>query len=113
MDKMMKAPRIQHWIDVLRGGKMVFDKETNEAVDKVFEQIHLIAPCGEDERREIWLKAERGTAEDYEDYEFLKEEEIVDTYEDFVKMWLEEYPDEVNCFRIARNHICLKYRMKI
>lgn len=72
--EIMKAPRINHGINVLRGGKMVFDKETNEAIDKVFEQLHLIAPCGDDERREIWLKAERGSAEDYDDYEYLKDE---------------------------------------
>ena len=101
MSEMMKAPRINHWINVLRGGKMVFNKETNETIDKVFEQLHLIAPCGDDERREIWLKAERGSAEDYDDYEYLKEEEIVDTYEDFLRMWQEEYPDEVNWFHLV------------
>lgn len=98
---MVKAPQIKHWIRVLRGGKMVFDKETNEAVNKVFEQLHLIAPCGDDERRDIWLKADRGTAEDYDDYNCLKQEEIVDTYEAFVRMWLEEYPDEVNWFHLV------------
>lgn len=101
MSEIMKAPRINHWINVLRGGKMVFDKETNEAIDRVFEQLHLIAPCGDDERREIWLKAERGSAEDYDDYEYLKDEEIVDTYEDFLRMWQEEYPDEVNWFHLV------------
>lgn len=101
MSELMKAPRIKHWIHVLRDGKMVFDKETNEAIDKVFEQIHLIAPCGDDERRDIWLKAERGTAEDYDDYEYLKEEEIVDSYEEFLRMWQEEYPDEVNWFHLV------------
>ena len=101
MSEMMKAPRINHWINVLRGGKMVFNKETNETIDRVFEQLHLIAPCGDDESREIWLKAERGSAEDYDDYEYLKEEEIVDTYEDFLRMWQEEYPDEVNWFHLV------------
>lgn len=101
MSEMMKAPRINHWINVLRGGKMVFNKETNETIDRVFEQLHLIAPCGDDERREIQLKAERGSAEDYDDYEYLKEEEIVDTYEDFLRMWQEEYPDEVNWFHLV------------
>lgn len=101
MSKMMKAPQIKNLIRGLRDGKKIFNKETNEAVDKVFEQLHLIKPCGDDERRDIWLKAERGTAEDYDDYEYLKEEGIVDTYEEFEKMWLEEYPDEVNWFNLV------------
>lgn len=53
------------------------------------------------ERRDIWLKADRGTSEDYDDYNCLKQEEIVDTYEEFVRMWLEEYPDEVNWFHLV------------
>lgn len=39
MSEKMKASRINHWIHALRGGKMVFDKETNEAIDRVFEQL--------------------------------------------------------------------------
>lgn len=101
MSELMKAPRIKHWIHVLRGGKMVFDKETNEEIDKVFELLHLIAPCGNDERRDIWLKAERGTVEDYDDYEYLKEEEIVDSYDAFLRMWQEDYPDEMNWFHLV------------
>lgn len=101
MSEMMKAPQIQHWINILRDGEKIFDKETNEAVDRIFEQVHRIKSCGNDERREIWLKADRGTAEDYDDYEYLREEEIVDTYDDFLKMWLEEYPDEVNWFHFV------------
>ena len=98
---MMKAPQINHWINVLRGGKMIFDKETNEAIDKVFVRLHQIAPCGEDERREIWLKTERGGPDDYDDYEYLKEEAIVDTYDEFLGMWKDEYPDEVNWFHLV------------
>lgn len=97
----MKAPKINHWIYVLRDGKMVFDKETNEVIARVFEQVHQIAPCGDDERRELWLKADRGSAEDYDDFEYLKEDEIVETYEEFTQMWLEEYPDEVNWFHLV------------
>ena len=47
-----------------------------------------------DNRRELWLKAERGTIDDYDDYESLKDEEVVENYEEFEKMWHEEYPDE-------------------
>lgn len=101
MKKMMKAPQIKHWIYVLRGGKFIFDNETTEVIDRIFDQIHKIASCGENERRELWLKAERGSIQDYDDYEYLKEEGVVDNYEDFTKMWLEEYPDEANWFHLV------------
>lgn len=33
----MKAPKISHWIQVLRGGNYIFDKEATNAINKVFE----------------------------------------------------------------------------
>lgn len=101
MNELMKAPQINHCIHVLKDGKIVFDEETNVVIDRVFEQVRKIASCGEDGKRDIWLKADRGSAEDYDDFEYLKEEEIVETYDDFIKMWLEEYPDEVSWFHLV------------
>ena len=97
----LTAPQIKHWIHVLRGGKYCFNEDVTTAFDKVFQQLRKIVPCGDDDRRELWLKAERGTIEEYDDYEELKEEGIVETYDDFENMWLEEYPDEVSWFHFV------------
>ena len=92
----IKAPKVNHWIFVLKDGKFVFDKRTLEAIDKVYAILEAVEPCGEDNRRELWLKAERGTIDDYDDYERLKDEEVVENYEEFEKMWHDEYPDEIS-----------------
>lgn len=97
----MKAPQIKHWIRVLRGGKLEFDEETRTAISQVFEQIQKIEPCGEYERREVWLKADRGTIEDYGDYNEYIEEEIVLDYGEFETMWLLDYPDEVEWIHLV------------
>lgn len=34
----------------------------------------MLEPCGEDERRELWLKADRGAPKDFHDYEELRED---------------------------------------
>lgn len=96
----MKAPKVDYWIRALRDGKMVFDEETNKVIDRVFDEIRKVLPIGDDGKRELWLKAERGTEKDYGDYEYYKEEEIVDSYEDFLRMRKEEYPDEVKWFNL-------------
>ncbi len=96
----MKAPKVDYWIRALRDGKMVFDKETNKVIDRVFDEIRKVSPIGDDGKRELWLKAPRGTPDDYGDYEYYKEEEIVDSYEDFLRMRDEEYPDEVKWFNL-------------
>lgn len=96
----MKAPKVDYWIRALRDGKMVFDEDTNKVIDRVFEEIRKVSPIGDDGKRELWLKVERGTPDDYGDYEYYKEEEIVDSYEDFLRMREEEYPDEVKWFNL-------------
>ena len=97
----IKAPKVNHWIFVLKDGKFVFDKKTLEAIDKVYAILEAVEPCGEDNRRELWLKAERGTIDDYDDYESLKDEEVVENYEEFEKMWHEEYPDEISWYHLV------------
>lgn len=72
-----------------------------EAIDKVYAILEAVEPCGEDNRRELWLKAERGTIDDYDDYESLKDEEVVENYEEFEKMWHEEYPDEISWYHLV------------
>ena len=97
----IKAPKVNHWIFVLKDGKFVFDKKTLEAIDKVYAILDAVEPCGEDNRRELWLKAERGTIDDYDDYERLKDEEVVENYEEFEKMWHDEYPDEISWYHLV------------
>ena len=97
----IKAPKLSHWIFVLKDGKFVFDKKTLEAIDKVYAILEAVEPCGEDNRRELWLKAERGTIDDYDDYERLKDEEVVENYEEFEKMWHDEYPDEISWYHLV------------
>ena len=38
---------------------------------------------------------------DYDDYESLKDEEVVENYEEFEKMWHEEYPDEISWYHLV------------
>ena len=102
----IKAPKVNHWIFVLKDGKFVFDKKTLEAIDKVYAILEAVEPCGEDNRRELWLKAERGTIDDYDDYESLKDEEVVENYEEFektpkrsIKRYL--YPDEISWYHLV------------
>lgn len=37
----------------------------------------------------------------YNEYETLKDEEIVENYEEFMKMWQDEYPDEISWYHLV------------
>ncbi len=90
----MVAPDIKNRIFNLRDGKITVNDETTVIIEKVFEELHKIEPCGDDERRDIWLQADRGTIEDFGDYEELREWGEVETYEEFENWWKDSYPTE-------------------
>ena len=94
-NEIIKAPRVKHWIYALREGKLVFDKKTRKVIDKVYELLEAVEPCGNDNRRELWLKAKRGTIEDYGDYKSLKHEGYVRNRKEFEQMWQDAFPDEI------------------
>ena len=68
----LTAPKIDYYIDILKRG-FVIGEEMKPYVDELFNELHKIAPCGNDNRRELWLFAKRGKIEDYGDYEEMYE----------------------------------------
>ena len=89
----LTAPKIDYYIDILKRG-FVIGEEMKPYVDELFNELHKIAPCGNDNRRELWLFAERGKIEDYGDYEEMYEFEEVDSREEYEELWANLYPDE-------------------
>lgn len=57
---MMKAPRIKHWEFVLRDGKLVMSDKITQIIDRIFYELHMVAPCGMDERSK-WLSRTQWT----------------------------------------------------
>ena len=89
----LTAPKIDYYIDILKRG-FVIGEEMKPYVDELFKEIHKIAPCGNDNRRELWLFAERGKIEDYGDYDEMYEYGEVDSREEYEELWANLYPDE-------------------
>ena len=76
---------------------------------RIIDKLQCIAICGNDERRELWLTAERGSIEDFGDYNEYLENELVDNQEDFEKLWKEEYPDSVKWYLLSVTHYSEEY----
>jgi hypothetical protein len=93
------------WIDVnlyrFNSGPVVVGPEMESSLPDLFESIRPVSPVGEDEVRQIWIRAERGTIEDYGDFEEFREEGIVETRNEFEEHWHLEYPDPVTWYHIA------------
>ena len=101
MNKKLKAPAVQHYIDWLgRLGYRQFDfsfsydKRSYELLDQLFDIIREIEPTSDNGVRELWLKAERGSIEDYGDFEEMVSWGDVETQEEFEELWKAEFPNE-------------------
>lgn len=72
------------------------------AVGPLFESLSPLAPLEkDDEVKAIWLRIPRGSIEDYDTFENMKEWGEVETYEEYEARWLEEYPEELSWYRLA------------
>ena len=93
------------WIDIhlyrFHSGPVVMGPEMQSSLPDLFESIRPVSPVGEDEVRQIWIRAKRGTIEDYGDFEEFREEGIVETRHEFEEHWHVEYPDPVKWYHIA------------
>jgi hypothetical protein len=99
MDKKMKlskklsAPLVDTLI--YRAEKMyeITDNLTKVLVIELFQKLQSIAVCSDDEQRELWLTAPRGSIEEFGDYENYLEDGEVESREEFEEIRLSEYPE--------------------
>lgn len=98
--KEMVAPLIDSWIDRLKNSRTTVDEKTELLIEDLFETLKQIKPCGDDNRRELWLKADRGTIDDFGDFDEWLDEELVDDYQEFEEWWKADYPDETSWYHL-------------
>ena len=101
----MVAPDIDRLLKAFRHEYMN-PKTSTEALYKAMEPIFEILKPLEaykknDEAKIIWLRIPRGTIEDYDSFEYMKECEMVETYEEYEQMWEQDYPDEYCWYRLV------------
>lgn len=97
----MKAPQIDRLIRSYEGGGQAIDEQSRKLLDQLFEKLNQIVPCGDDNRHDLWLEAPRGTIEDYGDYEYELENELVSNMAEFEANWKEDYPHDVSFYQLT------------
>ena len=104
----MKAPEIKHYISWLgRVGyrnidcSFSYDEASYGAIDRIFRLLYRLEPDPEHNSWELWLRAERGTIEDFGSFEDLREDGQVESYEEFEAWWRSEFPEEVEWFHFS------------
>ena len=97
----MFAPQIDNIIEWLNERTAYIDKEIYETLKTMYSEFSSVKPTGDDEKRSIWLEIERGSIDDFGEYEDYKEEEVVETYGEFERLWRDFYPDKTKWYEFA------------
>ncbi|MBR2827975.1 MAG: hypothetical protein IKE70_01930 [Bacilli bacterium] len=109
----MKAPRFDSIIrrlDNRNYNPQIYTRKVKVKLNELYDLLDKIKPILEDDLKKIYFSAERGTIEDYGNYEELKEFGEVSSYEEFEKYYKEDYPDDKNWYQMSTNKY-KNYRM--
>lgn len=97
----MYAPQIDSFMRRYRREEYSLDQKSTELLGRLYTLLSEIEPCGSDERRTVWIRAGRGTLDDYGDYEMMLEEGEVESREQFEEYWRLDYPDEYYYYKLT------------
>ena len=78
-----------------------YSAETMEALDELFAAIRNISQYYDNGVRKLFFQIERGSLDDYEDYDEMLADGTVKNREEFEEMWKRDYPDESQWFAFS------------
>lgn len=94
----MNAQQVDYYIFVLGDSfhTRTLGEKSKALLLKLFELTAQIKACGDDNRKEFWIKVERGSFEEYAAgyHESYDEDDYVASDEDIRRYFEEDYPDE-------------------
>ena len=71
-------------------------------INQIFEIMEPVIPIDNyGEVKTVWLRVPRGKIEDYYSFEYMKENEMVETYEEYLNYWQEEYPEDYSWYKLT------------
>lgn len=119
MCAVLKAPQVRCYVDWLKrvgyrsfNCQFSYDALTYEKIDELYALLARLVPNRKNGAIELWLRAERGSIEDFGNYEEFHEEGEAETYAEFEKLWRSQFPDEVEWFNfLAIENKDIDYRM--
>ena len=97
-NKVLTAPEIDNYRYCLNHSNKRFTVESLELLPTLFAELKKIAPCNENGLRVLYCEAERGSIEDYGDFDEKLANGDVKNREEFEGLWCEEYPSETKWF---------------
>lgn len=111
MTEKIYAPQVDNFISRLgdrnRGGfnnNCTFTEESYKLIDRFFDLLKRISPVSENGCRELWFCIDRGTIENFGDYEEMHEMGEVESFDEFKQLWEDYYPKEKKWYYVEAVH---------
>ena len=101
IDKKIVAPLLDDLIQKASGAPDAPNNITKSQVLLLIDKTKTLDISGNDERRDLWLWTERGTIEDFGDYNEYLEYGDVESREEFQDLWRAYYPDELKWYKLT------------
>ena len=109
LENVISAPLLDNLIAKAQSNPDLLSQSDKDNLLRIIDRLQYITICGNDERREFWLTVERGSIEDFGDYNEYLENELVESQEDFEEIWKEEYPDSAKWYLLSVTHYNEEY----
>ncbi len=97
----ISAPHIDELIHACQQYPEVKNASVTKVLLSIVEMMFCFEKQGDDEYRNIWITTERGSLEDFGDFDEYLEEGEVDSLENFKDLWHGYYPDEIKWYNFA------------
>lgn len=112
ISKKLSAPQVRGFADWLGhieyrnyGCNFTYTSKCYEDINQIFLALQQLELTSGKTTWELWLCAERGTIQDYAksygSYEENLEDGIVENYEEYKALWMNEYPDPLEWFNFV------------
>ena len=117
----MYAPQIKALASFGRSweGESALDAPSRAKLDELFAALDRFEPVDDDNRRELWVRAERGPLSAFGDVDEWLEEGEVSSREEFESWWREDFPREDKWFFLSaaeyQGHrtVCVNHRVVV
>ena len=109
-DNIKYAPEIDHLISQIerRGGisgSEICKCQERRLMEQIGEELSILDDSDDDTNITLWFTAERGSIEQWKSYEEAVDYEEVESREEYQKLWLDYYPDEIKFYEFCyRKH---------
>lgn len=104
MDR-ITAPKLDRLLRIFKidtFNPQTYDSKVKGKLNELYELLDIIKPLDDnDDIKVLYFSVDKGTIEDYGDYEELKSLGDVSNYEEFEKYYKEDYPDDIYWYKLS------------